>query len=129
MDSDLLAHQAGLAVLIVGSLDYLKRANWFPWLSEHTETLNRLVSVAAAISAAAGLSVVSHHGNWQTGGDLTIVVPPLSTILTGLSHAASQWALTEAGHKILGNHVIGKVLLDRVTELETALEKSEQERK
>lgn len=109
-----LSHQMGLAAFAVFLIDWLKKSSWFPWMNQHTETLNRIVSWSIALAGTIGLSVVSHTGDWQSGGQITIAFPSLISGLSGLFHVFTQIGCQELGHKTLGNHKMLKDILGKV---------------
>ena len=118
MDADIsLGHQSGIAVATVFAIDYLKKANWFPWINNNTETLNRVISVLVALFTASGLKVLS--GNAASGW--TISIPAMPVLLDTLVHASAQFGGQEILQKLLGNHQLTKELSDKVTQLQAAL--------
>lgn len=118
MDNEInLVHQSGFAVISVFALDYLKRAPWFPWLSANSETINRVVSLAVALFTTVGLKVLSSQGNIHTGGVITIAYPSIAVIIDTLMHASTQYGGQELLHKLLGNHVMSKQMLEQSTAL------------
>ena len=119
-----LSYQSGSAVLTVLALDFLKRAKWFPWMTCDTETVNRIVGVAVAIGATIGVSVVSHEGNWHTGGQITIAFPSLVNGVHGVLQVATQYGFQETLHKLMGNHNVAKILLDRLDEMQKTMDQN-----
>ncbi len=75
-----LAGQLGSAFAIVHTIEWLKKSNYFPWLTCDTEKLNRVVSLLSATVMSLGFTF-SMVGSWTAGGTITIQVPPLSAIL------------------------------------------------
>ena len=114
-----ISHQGAIAVATVFALDWAKRSNLpgLGWINQNTEKLNRVISLAIALATSAGLKVMSGdaaHG-W------VVAIPPLSVILDTLVHAVTQFGGQEILHKLYGNHVIGKELLEKVSEIEKRL--------
>ena len=103
-----LGQQGGVAFATVFLLDYLKRASWFPWISNETETLNRALSLIVAFCTAAGLKIAS-SGTTHGPGSLTIAWG--SSLWVVLGHAGSQFLAQEGAHKFLAAHKMLKTVL------------------
>ena len=88
MNDTLLAHQIGLAAAAVYVIQLLK-ASPIPWFNQHSDALNRFVSVLIALATAIGLTM-NVHGNLSTGGSIMITFPSLPVILDGASHFLAQ---------------------------------------
>jgi len=130
MDQDIsLGHQAGISVATVFIIDWLKKSAWFPWINNNTETINKIVSLSVALFTAAGLKIVSHEGSISAGGIVTIAVPPISVVLDTILHAAGQFGGQEVLHKLLGNHVMSKAMLDKVNAIEQSVKSIQGEQK
>ena len=99
MTNEILGDQVGVSVLVVGVLQWLKRQTWFPWITEHTDGLNRAVALAAAFLTSAGFQFAI-DGGWQTGGTLTITIPSLTVIFSFLLHAAAQGGIQETLYRV-----------------------------
>lgn len=106
-----LGQLLGAGTVTVFVLDYLKRAAWLPWINQHSETLNRVISGLVAVATATGLKVLSSQGNIHTGGVITIAYPSISVIVNTLIHGSGQFGFQELLHKALGNHVMNKRIL------------------
>ena len=111
-----LTHQLPVALVWVYILDYLKKAAWFPWLTQHTEALNRVASVAFALASAVGIKFAV-SGSMTAGGSLSIAFPPVAILLDTAMHAGSGFALQEILHKMFGNHLMNKQMLDQISAL------------
>lgn len=98
MVQNTVVHQIGLAGILVYLLQGLKRANWFPWIGQHTDTLNRVLSLIAAGIAAVGVEIAT-TGSLTTGGTLTITYPSWQVMTeTGLRFVC-QYVLQQAFYK------------------------------
>jgi prenyltransferase beta subunit len=93
------SYQAGLAASAVYLIQWLKGANWFPWLSEHTELANRVVASVLAVMSALGIQWTV-EGNMNTGGTLTVTLPAISAIINAAIHIVTQLALQQSFYKV-----------------------------
>lgn len=82
-------------LIIVWLMEKLKKASWLPWLSQHTDGLNRVMSVFMGSVAAAGI-VWTYD---PTGGVLTVQGLTLVNGLTFLWIVAKQYVFQEAFYK------------------------------
>ena len=83
--SDAMSHvTAGAAV--VYALQWLKKAGWCSWVTEHTTGLNRVISALAAALIAFGISA---SGDASSGW--TITIPPLQVLALGVWEWAKQF--------------------------------------
>ena len=94
MTDTTFGHQVAIAVVLVWLLQLVKRTAWFPWLNEHSDTANRIVSVVAAAIAAAGVTI-SIMGDLEGGGFFLIKWPPLAVMINGASHFILQIFMQE----------------------------------
>ena len=53
-----LASQITTGAAVVWLIQYLKNANWFPWLRIDTDVLSRIVAVVLAAASASGILIV-----------------------------------------------------------------------
>lgn len=87
--------QISTGLVIVWILERLKKATWLPFLSQHTDTWNRVASVFMGSVAAAGIM-------WTydpTGGVLTVQGLTAVNALTFLWIVAKQAIFQEAFYK------------------------------
>lgn len=78
--------QLVIAGLVAYALEFIKRAEWFPWLTADTRTANRLVAAAVALVAAVGV-----HFNYDASqGVLTISGLTMSSLRHGLWEYGKQ---------------------------------------
>ena len=83
--NDAMSHiTAGAAV--VYALQWLKKAGWCSWVTEHTTGLNRAISALAAALIAFGISAT---GDANSGW--TITIPPLQVLALGVWEWGKQW--------------------------------------
>ena len=96
--TDTLSYQAGLAMAAVYLIQWLKGANWFPWLTRHTDLANKVVSFVLALFTAAGIEWHT-TGTAMTGGSITITYPALSVVFTGVIRFITQIGLQEGFYR------------------------------
>lgn len=84
----------GLAWLSTHIIEWLKRASWFPLLNSGSDWLNRLASVFMALVNATGIHYVV-TGSAVEGGTITITIPMLSVVVSGLLTWLGQFAMQE----------------------------------
>lgn len=89
METDITAHLTTGAV-VVYVIEYLKRSQWFKWLSADSATTNRIVSGLAAAAMAFGISAT---GSADTGW--VIHVPSLAVLMVGIWEWAKQYVLQQ----------------------------------
>ena len=68
MNGQELSLQAILGYFVVTTMEWLKEKRWFPWISEHTKTVNRIVAALAATAYSLGI----HYQFDSTAGTLKI---------------------------------------------------------
>jgi hypothetical protein len=83
-------HQGGVGVIFVYLLEWLKKSNWFPWVSQNSGTLNRWIGLAIAFGTSVGVKAVA-EGTSQTGWHIALTIPPLAVMVDTLVHAATQF--------------------------------------
>ncbi len=94
-----LGSQAGVSVILVYLLQWLKGSPWFPWLSARTDTINRVLAIAVAFFTSVGFQV-SMTGTWTSGGTLVIQIPAATAVLSVILHTASQSGFQELFYKL-----------------------------
>jgi hypothetical protein len=94
MDTSVLLDQAGIAVAVVHGLELVKSWTKIPWLNEHSDQLNRMVSFAVALLTSIGISIAV-SGDAHTGGVITITVPSAAAIFTTVIHALAQGGIQQ----------------------------------
>lgn len=85
-------YQFGVAVLVVGLLEWLKRSQWFGLMSVDSTKLNRFVAGMCAVATAAGFHFAM-EGSLITGGAIHIQFPPLTDWLKLLPESAGQFGV------------------------------------
>lgn len=83
--NELTAHLTTGAVAVY-MIEWLKRQEWCPWLDVDTGTVNRIVSLGAAVIAVMGISFTYDP---QVGG--TIHIPSLAVLMAGAWEVAKQF--------------------------------------
>lgn len=91
-----LSSQWSIAIVVSLLIEYLKRKNWFPWLSdEHTKAWKTFVGAIAAFLTTIGLTWAFEPN--ETGNYVfTVVLPTLHQ----LWHFVQQWALQEFSYRV-----------------------------
>lgn len=87
---DEIATHLTSGAVVVYAIQWLKAQGWFPWLTDDTARLNRIVSAVAAAAVAFG---VSWTGDASTGW--TIHVPALAMLISGFVEWAKQYVLQQ----------------------------------
>jgi hypothetical protein len=62
MDASILTNQVVVSSIIVGLLQWLKKAPWFPLLSKETQNLNRVIAILLSFLAALGVHTTFANG-------------------------------------------------------------------
>lgn len=97
---DSLTHHIALGFATSYLLEWLKRAQWFPWVNQHSDLLNRLISVAAAFFSSVGIqAVMTGNLSFETGATITLTLPSLSVITDTLVHTLGQLAIQQATYQ------------------------------
>lgn len=87
------------ALLVVLLLQWLKRSNLIPWVSEHTRGLNIAISSALAFLTSIGLTV-TFAGGLVEGGQIIITYGAIGDMLTYFgSQMFHQELLYQVGRK------------------------------
>lgn len=91
--------QLSSTLLVVGSMQALKKAKWFPLVQEGQKVLNRAVSIGAAAFISAGI-----HYTWDplaNNGTLVLTGLSIWAIAHALFHVAAQYIYQETGYTVL----------------------------
>ena len=96
MDPNLIAlfEQAPFGVAVVHGLEMLKASKRFPWVAGDTDKLNRGIAFAVAFLTSLGF-LFAIQGHAQTGGTLTITLPPLHAVWNAIGRALAQGGLQQ----------------------------------
>lgn len=108
--NELVAHLTSGAI-VVYCLQFAKALGVVPWLTADSKSLNRIVSVVAALVIAVG---ITGHYDWNTGGDFHI--PNGMGLVTGVY----DWMKQIICQQMLYDGVIAKAMPTRII-LEHAL--------
>lgn len=82
-DASVLGTQLTMSAVIVFILQVLKKASWFPWLSDQTQRLNTIVAVVLS-----GLAALGIHSSFDPASHV-LTITGLSP--AGIAHAAIDW--------------------------------------
>lgn len=91
-----LSHQFGVSVAVVHILEWLKNAGWFPWLTNNSGTVLRIISLLIALATSAGFKIMSGdpiHG-W------TVFIPSFAVIFDTTLHAIAQFGAQEGYYNV-----------------------------
>lgn len=91
---DEFTYQAGLAVLAVHFINWLKDTRLVPFVSAHNTSINRLIGIVMAIFGGLGIHL-SNQGSFASGGVLQIVYPSLDVIVTSAAHIGVSWGIQQ----------------------------------
>lgn len=96
---DEMLSQLTAAAVTVYALQALKSSRWFPWLTQQTTTLNRLVSGLGALISAVGVHFAFDAAQNATGTYVvTITGATFSNIAHGIWHWINQFALQQIAY-------------------------------
>jgi hypothetical protein len=95
------SYQAGVAVMAVHFINWMKETKWIPFIDQHSTLINRLVAFAAAIVGGLGMHFAA-QGDFTSGGTLQITYPPLDVMVAGLVHIAFQWGIQQSYFRLQG---------------------------
>ncbi len=97
--SALSAH-TGSTLMVVGTMQWLKKASWFPLLKDGQKVMNRTISIIAALFVQVGISYT-----YTTAADGThqfsMMIPTYTALAIGLFHWGSQYLYQETGYTFL----------------------------
>ena len=100
--SSVAAAHLSSTFLVVGGMQWLKKAKWFPLIKDGQKILNRVVSIAAAGAIQLGITYAWAPATTGAGGHtLTVVIPSASVLMVGAFHWASQYIYQETGYTTL----------------------------
>jgi hypothetical protein len=101
MDPNIIAllEQAPFGVAVVHLLQWLKATERFPWITADTDKLNRRISFAVAFLMSLGF-MVALQGSAQTGGTLTITLPPIGALWSAVGRALAQSGLQQVYYHV-----------------------------
>lgn len=74
------ASQIPIAFWVVWVMEKLKKSNLFPWITQNSSGVNRILGLAAALLSSAGINW-SVQGSVFTGGVITITLPALGHLI------------------------------------------------
>jgi hypothetical protein len=94
----LISNQVGVSVAVVYLIQLLKSSPWFPWITQHTDQLNRWISVIAAFATSVGFQF-AFTGSAVAGGTLVVQIPALTVILSVLLHSLGQVGIQESFYR------------------------------
>jgi hypothetical protein len=94
-----LGSQAGVSVILVYLLQWLKGSPWFPWLTARTDTINRTLAIVIAFLTSVGFQI-NMTGNWTSGGTLIIQIPAATAIFSVILHSAAQVGMQEGFYRM-----------------------------
>lgn len=106
--TSLFATHTGSTLLVVGAIQWLKNASWFPLIQKGAKVANRLASIVAAFLVQVGI-----HYTWNPQDhSLLLTGLSLSAITLALFHIASQYIYQETGYQMLSGIQAVQGILD-----------------
>ena len=97
MESELISSQLSLAYATSAAIEFFKNQKWFPMLDKETQTLNRLVAIAASFVVAIGI-----HWTFDAAeGTLVIGGLTVANIWHGLLAWIQQYAFQQGAFRLL----------------------------
>lgn len=96
--ANLFSTELSSTLLVVGGMQALKKAKWFPLVQEGQRILNRLFSVGAAICTSLAIGYT-----WNPANNGTLVLTGISVVSLahGLFHVFTQFIYQETGYSLL----------------------------
>lgn len=92
-----ISNQIPLALVSTWAIQWIKKSNWFPWLTVETQKLNYVVGGVVAFLSTVGILCNFDHA----AGVLTIT----GLTAANLTHVAArffqQWAYQQASYKLV----------------------------
>jgi hypothetical protein len=97
MDPSTLAPAAIVQVVLVWIIQKLKKAKWFPWLTQNSGLVTRVVAYASALASTVGIT-----WSWMAAQrNLVVHVPTWETIVQALWTAAVAVITNEVTYMLL----------------------------
>ena len=98
-----VTHQAGLMVATVYLIQFLKRAQWFPWINANSERLTQWVSTLAALGSAIFIQgTLTMTGSASDGWHFSGTIPSVHVLFDAFVRFAGQ----KAGQEFLFRNVV-----------------------
>lgn len=94
MSSELGA-QATIAIIVSFGLQWVKKSQYFPWITTKTENVNKWVSIAIAFFTGVGIFATWDHGT------LTITGLTASNALHAITRGIQQWVFQTTAYRTL----------------------------
>lgn len=94
MHTDAITEQVAIAYVVARVIECLKRSQWFPWINEHSDELNGLLSRLLALATSAGLTW-AWSGSAEAGWTFTLAIPSANSLIEFLAHAIFSFASQE----------------------------------
>lgn len=93
--ANLFGTELGSTLAIVGGMQALKKAKWFPLVQQGQALLNRLFSIAAALCTTLAIGYTWNPAN---NGTLILTGISVASIAHGLFHVLTQFLYQETGY-------------------------------
>ena len=94
MSSELGA-QASIAIIVSFGLQWVKKSEYFPWITTKTEKVNQWVSIGIAFFTGVGIFATWDHGT------LTITGLTASNVLHAATRGIQQWVFQTTAYRTL----------------------------
>lgn len=93
--ANLFGTELGSTLAIVGGMQALKKAKWFPLVQQGQAVLNRIFSIAAALCTTLAIGYTWNPAN---NGTLILTGISVAAIAHGLFHVLTQFLYQETGY-------------------------------
>lgn len=102
-----IVSQFTAAAVVVYALQMIKKSAWFPWMTQETTTLNRLVSAAGAFIGSIGVHMAFSAGQ-ATAPDGTYLITVTGLTLANVGAGLWHWMNQFAGQQLLYDGIVSK---------------------
>ncbi len=93
---DVLTQHLAYGALSTYAIEFLKKAKWFPFLTDNSAALSRVCSVVASVVSSAGITAAATgHLSFDTGTTVTLVIPSISVMVTVALHSVGQFVIQQ----------------------------------
>ncbi len=119
MEVDTIKNILILNAVCVWLIEVVKRSRYFPWVTQETEQINKMLSAFLAALSSAGITVVTIN---QGPGNLDIHITGLTlpTLLHFVWHGLGNYAVQKWVYKMVVPHVSSPEVRAAPTHLDSA---------
>jgi hypothetical protein len=112
-----LADQVTAAGLSAWLIQRLKASRQIPFINEHSDWINRVLSLGFALATTLGMHFAWHSDVSHGGGVLLIGLPPMSEFLSGVWRTAGSFVMQQVAYRGFIKHEPGLQAVDVVAEV------------